>query len=309
MIFKLNLLCIKYDMGTLWALYICIELVYLMILVSTLVLQECSLCLYAALYAANSMKAYFWWLPYWWTPSCLSLLMAAPGNEDTVTFRRERSTFRRQAVRRRHNAGSNSTPPASLIGSPLRYDSTGEWSASFGSTTALAHLFWCPRHYSPFSFTLTVISTLLCLKFNTEFACYPLLTTLRAFNPSSEYQCAGTGSQRSCMLPFPYKLCLIFVLAWVLFIFSQYLLFGLFGFILSCSDKPLYLVSNFIPHCHIHTHVATGVSTTVSWRVTVTVSFSHMLNLSITPRHSHPCHHRWLQTERECLSALSHRQA
>ncbi|XP_052007085.1 pecanex-like protein 1 isoform X2 [Xyrauchen texanus] len=43
----------------------------------------------------------------------------APGNDDAVTFRRERSTFRRQAVRRRHNAGSNSTPPASLIGSPL----------------------------------------------------------------------------------------------------------------------------------------------------------------------------------------------
>uniref|UniRef100_A0A673KNF1 Pecanex-like protein n=1 Tax=Sinocyclocheilus rhinocerous TaxID=307959 RepID=A0A673KNF1_9TELE len=36
-----------------------------------------------------------------------------------ATFRRERSTFRRQAVRRRHNAGSNSTPPASIIGSPL----------------------------------------------------------------------------------------------------------------------------------------------------------------------------------------------
>uniref|UniRef100_A0A8K9UJM6 Pecanex-like protein n=1 Tax=Oncorhynchus mykiss TaxID=8022 RepID=A0A8K9UJM6_ONCMY len=44
---------------------------------------------------------------------------ASPGNEDTVTFRRERSTFRRQAVRRRHNAGSNPTPPSSLIGSPL----------------------------------------------------------------------------------------------------------------------------------------------------------------------------------------------
>uniref|UniRef100_A0A8C2WY96 Pecanex-like protein n=1 Tax=Cyclopterus lumpus TaxID=8103 RepID=A0A8C2WY96_CYCLU len=38
---------------------------------------------------------------------------------ETVIFRRERSTFRRQAVRRRHNAGSNPTPPASLIGSPL----------------------------------------------------------------------------------------------------------------------------------------------------------------------------------------------
>uniref|UniRef100_A0A8B9RD27 Pecanex-like protein n=1 Tax=Astyanax mexicanus TaxID=7994 RepID=A0A8B9RD27_ASTMX len=43
----------------------------------------------------------------------------APGSEDAVTFRRERSTFRRQAVRRRHNAGSNPTPPTSLIGSPL----------------------------------------------------------------------------------------------------------------------------------------------------------------------------------------------
>ncbi|KAJ7988757.1 hypothetical protein DPEC_G00312530 [Dallia pectoralis] len=43
----------------------------------------------------------------------------APGSEDAVTFRRERSTFRRQAVRRRHNAGSNPTPPSSLIGSPL----------------------------------------------------------------------------------------------------------------------------------------------------------------------------------------------
>ncbi|TRY93360.1 hypothetical protein DNTS_032855 [Danionella cerebrum] len=43
----------------------------------------------------------------------------APANDDSVTFRRERSTFRRQAVRRRHNAGSNSTPPTSLIGSPL----------------------------------------------------------------------------------------------------------------------------------------------------------------------------------------------
>ncbi|XP_042292843.1 pecanex-like protein 1 isoform X1 [Thunnus maccoyii] len=43
----------------------------------------------------------------------------APGSEETVIFRRERSTFRRQAVRRRHNAGSNPTPPTSLIGSPL----------------------------------------------------------------------------------------------------------------------------------------------------------------------------------------------
>ncbi|XP_061825002.1 pecanex-like protein 1 isoform X2 [Nerophis lumbriciformis] len=49
------------------------------------------------------------------TAACLR----APGGEETVVFRRERSTFRRQAVRRRHNAGSNPTPPSSLIGSPL----------------------------------------------------------------------------------------------------------------------------------------------------------------------------------------------
>ncbi|MEQ2167529.1 hypothetical protein GOODEAATRI_005038, partial [Goodea atripinnis] len=50
----------------------------------------------------------------------MSLALTAPGSEETVIFRRERSTFRRQAVRRRHNAGSNPTPPTSLIGSPLR---------------------------------------------------------------------------------------------------------------------------------------------------------------------------------------------
>ncbi|XP_061749885.1 pecanex-like protein 1 isoform X3 [Nerophis ophidion] len=49
------------------------------------------------------------------TAACLR----APAGEETVVFRRERSTFRRQAVRRRHNAGSNPTPPSSLIGSPL----------------------------------------------------------------------------------------------------------------------------------------------------------------------------------------------
>uniref|UniRef100_A0A8B9SAN8 Pecanex-like protein n=1 Tax=Apteryx owenii TaxID=8824 RepID=A0A8B9SAN8_APTOW len=43
---------------------------------------------------------------------------ASGASEETVTFRRERSTFRRQAVRRRHNAGSNPTPPTLLIGSP-----------------------------------------------------------------------------------------------------------------------------------------------------------------------------------------------
>ncbi|XP_057589985.1 pecanex-like protein 1 isoform X3 [Hippopotamus amphibius kiboko] len=44
---------------------------------------------------------------------------AAQASEEAVSFRRERSTFRRQAVRRRHNAGSNTTPPTLLIGSPL----------------------------------------------------------------------------------------------------------------------------------------------------------------------------------------------
>ncbi|XP_052041461.1 pecanex-like protein 1 isoform X3 [Apodemus sylvaticus] len=44
---------------------------------------------------------------------------AAQASEEAVAFRRERSTFRRQAVRRRHNAGSNPTPPALLVGSPL----------------------------------------------------------------------------------------------------------------------------------------------------------------------------------------------
>nr|XP_060617632.1 pecanex-like protein 1 isoform X2 [Anolis sagrei ordinatus] len=43
----------------------------------------------------------------------------AQASEEAVTVRRERSTFRRQAVRRRHNAGSNPTPPSLLIGSPL----------------------------------------------------------------------------------------------------------------------------------------------------------------------------------------------
>ncbi|XP_075783408.1 pecanex-like protein 1 isoform X5 [Pelodiscus sinensis] len=44
---------------------------------------------------------------------------AAQASEEMVMFHRERSTFRRQAVRRRHNAGSNPTPPTLLIGSPL----------------------------------------------------------------------------------------------------------------------------------------------------------------------------------------------
>ncbi|XP_077416220.1 pecanex-like protein 1 isoform X2 [Vanacampus margaritifer] len=53
------------------------------------------------------------------TQDAAAACLRAPGSEETVVFRRERSTFRRQAVRRRHNAGSNPTPPSSLIGSPL----------------------------------------------------------------------------------------------------------------------------------------------------------------------------------------------
>ncbi|KAJ7344764.1 hypothetical protein JRQ81_000714 [Phrynocephalus forsythii] len=45
--------------------------------------------------------------------------VAAKASEEAVSVRRERSTFRRQAVRRRHNAGNNPTPPSLLIGSPL----------------------------------------------------------------------------------------------------------------------------------------------------------------------------------------------
>lgn len=70
----------------------------------------------------------------------------APGSEETVTFRRERSTFRRQAVRRRHNAGSNPTPPTSLIGSPLRYavHETRRGSASVVSHSLLSMCCWVP---------------------------------------------------------------------------------------------------------------------------------------------------------------------
>uniref|UniRef100_A0A671SJ92 Pecanex-like protein n=1 Tax=Sinocyclocheilus anshuiensis TaxID=1608454 RepID=A0A671SJ92_9TELE len=52
-------------------------------------------------------------------PCPISLSHTQDTTGSRATFRRERSTFRRQAVRRRHNAGSNSTPPASIIGSPL----------------------------------------------------------------------------------------------------------------------------------------------------------------------------------------------
>uniref|UniRef100_A0A665VTL7 Pecanex-like protein n=1 Tax=Echeneis naucrates TaxID=173247 RepID=A0A665VTL7_ECHNA len=61
--------------------------------------------------------------------------------EETVIFRRERSTFRRQAVRRRHNAGSNPTPPTSLIGSPLRY-------GVHGAGRQFCHCVACYEHIS-----------------------------------------------------------------------------------------------------------------------------------------------------------------
>ncbi|XP_038621911.1 pecanex-like protein 1 isoform X1 [Tachyglossus aculeatus] len=44
---------------------------------------------------------------------------AVQAGEEMVRFHRERSTFRRQAVRRRHNAGSDPPPHTLLIGSPL----------------------------------------------------------------------------------------------------------------------------------------------------------------------------------------------
>ncbi len=82
----------------------------------------------------------------------MSLTMTAPGSEETVIFRRERSTFRRQAVRRRHNAGSNPTPPTSLIGSPLRYAVHGAWnplcrSAAWYEHVTRRHSFRVPHQH------------------------------------------------------------------------------------------------------------------------------------------------------------------
>lgn len=74
----------------------------------------------------------------------MCLTMTAPGSEETVIFRRERSTFRRQAVRRRHNAGSNPTPPTSLIGSPLRYAVHGAGNPSGMSMLPGGALLFCP---------------------------------------------------------------------------------------------------------------------------------------------------------------------
>ncbi len=169
-------------------------------------------CVYSGLAMQHCMLLVQWNLifggfPTDGLPPAFLFLTAAPGNDDTVTFRRERSTFRRQAVRRRHNAGSNSTtPPTSLIGSPLRYDWPG------CRTPALTHLCWCPLNYSlqhisyPFSFAstpLTVISTLLwCIAWNLIFnllaaLCLllygPLTHPQRSPSWSFSDQCAGTG--------------------------------------------------------------------------------------------------------------------
>jgi len=92
----------------------------------------------------------------------MSLTMTAPGSEETVIFRRERSTFRRQAMRRRHNAGSNPTPPTSLIGSPLRY-------GLHGAGSCLCCATWC-EHVSRWRSFLSHINTslhlLLCMTSN-----------------------------------------------------------------------------------------------------------------------------------------------
>lgn len=84
----------------------------------------------------------------------MSLATTAPGSEETVIFRRERSTFRRQAVRRRHNAGSNPTPPTSLIGSPLRYAVHGA-----GNPTGYEHVTQVVLFSAPLPPTNPLLST------------------------------------------------------------------------------------------------------------------------------------------------------
>lgn len=70
---------------------------------------------------------------------------AAQASEEVVTVRRERSTFRRQAVRRRHNAGSNPTPPSLLIGSPLRYGIRVPLYLTCMQLITASHSQWCCR--------------------------------------------------------------------------------------------------------------------------------------------------------------------
>lgn len=90
----------------------------------------------------------------------MSLITTAPGSEETVIFRRERSTFRRQAVRRRHNAGSNPTPPTSLIGSPLRYGVHGAGSHFCCCVAWYEH---ATRRHSFLSHISTNLRLLLCM--------------------------------------------------------------------------------------------------------------------------------------------------
>lgn len=115
----------------------------------------------------------------------------------------------------------------------------------------------------------------------------PLTHPQRSPSWSFSDQCAGTGSQHSCMLPFRCSSSLIFVLAWVvsvlLFIFfpaSIFWVFYVLSLILSCSDEPRHMVSNFtltVPH------LLMLLLESLPLRATVTAFFSHILNLSITP--------------------------
>lgn len=93
----------------------------------------------------------------------MSLITTAPGSEETVIFRRERSTFRRQAVRRRHNAGSNPTPPTSLIGSPLRYAVNGAGGRFYCCVAWYEHV---TRWRSFLSHITTNLGLLLCMTSN-----------------------------------------------------------------------------------------------------------------------------------------------
>lgn len=208
-----------------------------MILMSTLVFQECSLCLYAALHAASSVKAYFWWLPYWWTPSCLSLLRQPQGMTTQSHFAESVVRFvGKQCVDGTTQEVTPHPPPLSSdprSGTTRRgpigqlqnnsFDSPVLMFTSSFSFLVYLHNFNCHFHASLGH----------CMKFNAEFACFPLLTTLQTFNPSSEYQCAGTGSQRSCMLPFHTLHVIILFLHEFFLFFSQCLFFWAFwGFVI-----------------------------------------------------------------------------
>lgn len=89
------------------------------------------------------------WCKHYWSEVQFDLVYldaAAQANEEAVTVRRERSTFRRQAVRRRHNAGSNPTPPSLLIGSPLRYGICVPPYLTCMQLITAPNSQWCCRH-------------------------------------------------------------------------------------------------------------------------------------------------------------------